>query len=159
MLETRTTEASAAGAAVKDINGAGNSDGKAVCDKSGNVRDSGAADAVNHPSHYTSGDVELKHCPYCPDGGQPEIARDQGVYFGRCLVCGATSSARLDSHAAARAWNTRYERTCRIVSRNDFNNAFGEHSIWYECGAGLLLANGTQEPSFCPGCGAEVVER
>lgn len=50
------------------------------------------------------------------------------------------------------------ERTCRIVHRNDFQKALGEHSIWYECGFGIMIADGTQEPVYCPGCGALVVE-
>lgn len=50
------------------------------------------------------------------------------------------------------------ERTCRIVHRNDFQKALGEHSIWYECGFGIMIADGTQEPVYCPGCGAKVVD-
>lgn len=50
------------------------------------------------------------------------------------------------------------ERTCKIIHRNDFQKALGEHSIWYECGFGIMIADGTQEPIYCPGCGAKVVE-
>lgn len=115
--------------------------------------------------------IELKPCPFCPDGvagvvtpGGQTADGFPWIAWGHCSGCGATAAPGLGDTEqealdnAAKNWNTRWERTCHVTHRNDFKSAFGEHSIWYECGASVLIANGTQEPVFCPGCGAKVVE-
>lgn len=73
------------------------------------------------------------------------------LFDGVGCVLAKIAASRQASEAAQKP-----ERTCRVVNRNDFDGALKEHSIWYECGFGLLIADGTQEPRYCPGCGAKV---
>lgn len=50
------------------------------------------------------------------------------------------------------------ERTCKVASRRELNYGnISEVSLWYECGAAILIAKGVEEPRHCPGCGCKVV--
>jgi len=110
----------------------------------------------------------LKPCPLC--GGPASVYEyTAGVFWTTptieatrigCDRCGL----EIRGDGAARAWNTRVERTC-----HDSNNRF---NAWQcsECGATLLLmfddfgeptfsVDGVADvPHYCPNCGAKVVE-
>lgn len=59
--------------------------------------------------------IELKPCPFCPDGGRPEMLHSffsrcdsSGTAFhGHCAECGASGPIRDTPEEAAEAWNTR----------------------------------------------------
>lgn len=113
---------------------------------------------------------ELKPCPFC--GGEPDEYEGEygnGIY---CMECGAmvgepihldfNIAERVSYEQAAKAWNTRAERTCRMTDR-------GECS---ECGAYIVRAwtevhdfNGDMKRidlrshNFCPNCGARVTPK
>lgn len=112
--------------------------------------------------------TKLLPCPFC--GGEPDEYEGEygnGVY---CMKCGAmvgepihlgfNIAERVSYEQAAKAWNTRAERTCRMTDR-------GECS---ECGAYIVRAwtevhdfNGDMKRidlrshNYCPNCGAKVV--
>lgn len=113
---------------------------------------------------------ELKPCPFC--GGEPDEYEGEygnGIY---CMKCGAmvgelihlgfNIAERVSYEQAAKAWNTRAERTCRMTDR-------GECS---ECGAYIVRAwtevhdfNGDMKRidlrshNYCPNCGARVTPK
>lgn len=62
------------------------------------------------------------------------------------------------SHEGMREPGRRYvpERTCKVAHRYDLGGEIGEHAIWYECGAMILLADGIPDPAYCPGCGGRI---
>lgn len=117
---------------------------------------------------------ELRPCPFC--GGEARIhASHHGdthyyqVECGNEYDCGAWPTVRVhhtEAEAIA-AWNSRAERMCRDVNGNphDFTCS--------ECGASMytqvdecwtMIARGgrpddvIENPSYCPNCGAKVVD-
>ncbi len=120
---------------------------------------------------------ELKPCPFCPDGGEPALFSEtlgwapngENTYRAvagckRCCVgielvhvgddlCDESDAleetcAALEEEAVAK-WNTRFERTCRIVEDRDWGSACSECGAHYPC---------MQDASYCPNCGRKVVE-
>ena len=49
---------------------------------------------------------ELKPCPFCPDGGKPEIGYTV-TYWGYCHTCGTEGPYKTTREEAIEAWNTR----------------------------------------------------
>lgn len=100
---------------------------------------------------------ELKPCPFC--GGEAELyaspAKD-GWNYVFCKKC-QTAGDNYDTEAEAiEAWNTRHERTTRIVQSTK-GIPLGE-SIVYSlacetCGCGI-----STKDSYCRSCGARVKE-
>lgn len=104
---------------------------------------------------------ELKPCPFC--GGEAKIkaryyrAIDIYDYSGVCQECNASMDVKDTEAEAIEAWNTRHERTCRVVKRQ------GD----YVCSAcGEVLLSGWSDPfeaiplecfKYCFNCGAKVV--
>ena len=77
--------------------------------------------------------------------------------WGDCPLCTDDESETMGGMLfdtpddAAKAWNTRYERTCKMtrimsVGRTDFVCDQCDHCTCYT------------KPNFCPNCGAKVVE-
>ncbi len=93
---------------------------------------------------------KLLPCPFC--GGEAEFE----VYGGTaCAVvcqscqCGASTVCLDDGMQAVEAWNRRADRTCHAVD---------EECTW-ECDrCGYVGDSTTHGYSFCPGCGARVVD-
>ena len=101
-------------------------------------------------------ETELKPCPFC--GSDGAVVRMGGSYFVMCETCTCCRVKGYGSEAAAiEAWNTRSERTCRIESV--FNDDW-EYPIWdYELSCGHSFEAIIKEaPTYCPECGAKVVE-
>lgn len=101
---------------------------------------------------------KLKPCPFCGGGGIP-IEVFNGAYTVRCGKCGVscpdgTLYGRYSEAEAIEAWNTRYERTCKmeVFSMHDEGDFTFRCS---ECGKGYVEY---EPPRYCPHCGARVVE-
>ena len=102
---------------------------------------------------------KLKPCPFC--GGKAAIGHSASVYLDirvYCKRCGAETGMYTSEIKAANAWNTRAERTCH----NDSYRLDTSRFKCSECGKGGWwkdVADGQDKvPSFCPNCGAKVVE-
>ena len=95
--------------------------------------------------------AELKPCPFC--GGKAAVVESSPVYLAyrvRCKRCGAETGMYTTAIKAVRCWNTRAERTCRNADRTGIAGRF-------ECSeCGWVEAD---EPIYCGGCGAKVVEK
>lgn len=106
---------------------------------------------------------KLLPCPFC-GGEADEYEGDygNGIY---CMYCGAMLGepihldwrvdGRVTYEQAARAWNSRAERTCKADYRSGGYGIGG----WYcsECG-GYMHDDMQQDMVYCPNCGAKVVE-
>lgn len=130
---------------------------------------------------------ELKPCPFCGGrariGVRDERGNERGPGYERdprnglryaiehhrlgCPVSrepGGEDYLNMTREGAAAAWNRRIERTCLIeygpsVQGDDWATCdiVGRCS---ECGGRLDIDYFTRRrPSYCPGCGAKVVER
>lgn len=99
--------------------------------------------------------MELKPCPFC--GGSAELCVHEatGVSWVRCIECETSGGATSEEHAI-KAWNTRYERTCKAEMPT-----FGGLPIvdaTPHCGeCGMEWGTLPLMPSYCPNCGAKVV--
>ena len=109
---------------------------------------------------------ELLPCPFC---GNKEIDEYEGDYGNGvyCMTCGAMmgeqihtcdfvyTGDRITYEQARQAWNTRAERTCRmLVYERDKNKPLIEQ--WGVCSECEQLIEGVD--NYCPNCGAKVVE-
>jgi len=106
--------------------------------------------------------TELKPCPFC--GGEAETLTAESMYGGylfsiMCNDCCSRGDIYDTEAEAIEAWNTRAVETCSVVasySPSDMN----EDDEWYfafSCGHELYWDE-PEPPSFCPDCGAKVVE-
>lgn len=113
---------------------------------------------------------KLKPCPFC--GGEPFMVDAEidgrAHYIVKCTACHSTSGVmQMDRSKAAKAWNRRAERTCRMDKSEfaDFAPEYEELHSCHKCGeqtAVLACVNegGDMEwvkPRFCGYCGAKVV--
>ena len=119
--------------------------------------------------------TELLPCPFC--GGEAEIVEGmyssfQEGYAIRCHHCVLTlgASGRLgecyewscsfatEAEAIA-AWNTRAERTCKVVQVevdiNDYNGVTFHTERWNECS--VCECRFPDLANYCPNCGAKVL--
>ena len=111
---------------------------------------------------------ELKPCPFC--GGEAELItlRDGLGQICECWVahtCANGMSVETNSYdteaEAISAWNTRAERTCRVIACYDTSDVDGSNSNaeWYfalTCGCELYWDE-EEPPNYCPNCGAKVI--
>lgn len=100
---------------------------------------------------------ELKPCPFCGGHARPqrEFMSDGYEYTAVvCLGCGATMPGNYSMHGdqAEWDWNRRAERTCRVVP----DGCMGRCGA---CGADVFGDPDGNEGTYCPNCGAKVVER
>lgn len=99
---------------------------------------------------------KLKHCPFC--GGKAKLKQSKAypnVWMCGCKKCDVIFYKQ-GSKAALKAWNKRYERTCKAMP-----SGAGEDIACSNCGAyniGQHRDSGGHlvYPSYCPNCGAEV---
>lgn len=110
---------------------------------------------------------ELKPCPFC--GGQPErVYKSTGqTTHIECTGCKAQFPKSTMTNRYDDAWNTRAERTCELgIKETKFENGTFETYVCTACGyepfRQYLFDNGDfivqPRPSYCPNCGAKVVD-
>lgn len=116
--------------------------------------------------------MELKPCPFC--GGAAELdrstdirkAKKTEVFRVECSECYVRDNYwHSSSRAAARAWNTRAERTCHTIPYNsqaeEYADSWKISAVCSECGWTLETKKGDKvrmHDPYCGGCGAKVVE-
>lgn len=103
---------------------------------------------------------ELKPCPFC--GGEAKLHEyfeppDWHECSVGCPACGVTMVVGFyDKDATIEAWNTRWERTTRIVQGSE-GTPFGENIViplvCEVCGHGISVKD-----SYCRTCGARIKE-
>ena len=102
--------------------------------------------------------IELKPCPFC--GGTAEFGGDYHCgFFVECLACGTNDplpNLRYSMEEVAAAWNTRAERTCRVLRRIDRVSVL-PFAIELSCGH-VVFRWDMEYPAYCSECGAKVVE-
>lgn len=90
----------------------------------------------------------LLPCPFC--GGEADIWEEyRNTWNVYCTRCGAETGYPAGSFPEAEAvaaWNRRFERTCRYVG-DEASGGCSECRGWLDPGC-----------SYCPSCGAKVVE-
>lgn len=100
--------------------------------------------------------IELRPCPFCGNGAiaASYVADMFGMRVTRveCSHCWAELS---DDTDAAAAWNTRAERTCRMLPGRPYYDMGEEGYTCSECGSWAKL---DWVAHYCPNCGAKVVE-
>ena len=105
--------------------------------------------------------TELLPCPFC--GGKAEIERGAVLWAVTCpcashVFYGCESSR----DKTIEAWNRRAERTCEVVGtiRYDYEGGYAGTEYETELSCGHVWRDSCGDaPTFCPWCGAEVVER
>lgn len=105
----------------------------------------------------------IRPCPFC--GGEAKLETYGGT---ACAVvcqschCGTPTMSLADVMAAVSRWNLRAERTCRNVSHEPLDFRCSEcwaETYLLESGATTMWCEGMAvEWSYCPSCGARVVE-
>ena len=97
----------------------------------------------------------LLSCPFCKGKPYVENFYDKTLFAITCLKCKATTDWYTSYEAAAAAWNTRVEHTCRNISSDYLRDEF----ICSECGhVDGAYEYGSRIGEHCKGCGAKVVE-
>lgn len=96
---------------------------------------------------------ELKPCPFCGGHARPQREfMSNGYEYTAvvCLGCGATMPGNYSMHGdqAEWDWNHRAERTCRMI----------DNGAEFCCSKCDRRHDYDDEPRFCMGCGAKVVE-
>lgn len=104
----------------------------------------------------------LRECPFC--GGTPEFSQPQvfdGNIYGSlwCRSCGATvyvgPCGEPPYDELEETWNRRHERTCHDTAENIGFSVVRTFTC-SECGETANIVR--RSPSFCPNCGARVVD-
>jgi len=117
---------------------------------------------------------ELKPCPFC--GGEAELVWNViggfvGCFNEECPVGPSTgtfavgdewkSEAEAEPHIID-AWNTRAERTCRLITAENvegFEWPMPGRVECSACGAEWFPENDKSRFNYCPNCGAKVTEK
>lgn len=112
-------------------------------------------------------ETKLLPCPFCPDGGEPKISRySYELEYGAHVYCRRCNTSGPEIHEsmpledvevlAIEAWNTRWERTTRIMQGSE-GTPFGENIViplvCEVCGHGISVRD-----SYCRTCGARIEE-
>ena len=108
---------------------------------------------------------KLLRCPFCGGEAEMQVIPDIDAYTVQCNECHTGIYRPLDNgqwviyaspEYAAKAWNTRAERTCELMS----HGGIGGHVPLFTCMSCDALFYGDARgdaPSYCPNCGARVV--
>ena len=119
---------------------------------------------------------ELKPCPFCGYGGEPEIMtwrepyRSNIVYGVQCMACGAIGEMGKTRELAAKHWNERAERSAEVVGVKDAYGGFDCYCCsncrevlhveiqddWDEYRADPAHVDKPVE--YCPFCGARFID-
>lgn len=105
---------------------------------------------------------ELKPCPCCgSSNGLYVLQEDEyGEWSVFCDMC--KTSLHNENHCETRddaisAWNRRAERTCRMEYNEEWSGDELYPTECYNCSeCGHMTYDGV--PTFCPNCGAKVVD-
>lgn len=107
---------------------------------------------------------ELKPCPFC--GGEAQVrSYGKSTNYVRCGACkGRTWGCYGTEQEAIDAWNTRHERTCRVVSSKDMYDVYDYYVVYtvltLSCGHEAITTGPEGDghrPCFCSVCRAKVV--
>lgn len=106
--------------------------------------------------------TDLKPCPFC--GGEAEVTcAGRGRYQAqaRCTQCHCELGEWfISKQAAAHAWNTRAERTCKPTEENYCQ--CGQDLVLFDMGIGPNGGAVELDPpmlfNYCPNCGAHVIK-
>lgn len=112
---------------------------------------------------------KLKPCPFC--GGEASINRPSGrmLFCVVCDDCDANSGYYFTEEDAARAWNSRAERTCHMVEveTGELADYSDTDEVIFHCAAchaerGVFSYDEdgnvySARPEYCPNCGTKVV--
>lgn len=121
------------------------------------------------------GSIELRACPFCGGEAHALQGRNDTMWRVGCDDCDCLGFSGLGwlyetDDDAARAWNRRAERTCRISERKQRlgQTQIGVEKSCSECGfmfgfekhyerlfAGMVLDE-VDPPNYCPNCGARL---
>lgn len=95
--------------------------------------------------------IELKPCPFCPDGGKPVKHVGPIATTVWCDECGA-SIVYSYPEKAVEAWNSRYEPTCEFIYDEDSR-------IFISSCCGMFLGYFENDLwQHCPKCGKKVTK-
>ena len=112
---------------------------------------------------------KLKPCPFC--GTKSAVLNEYTAMSGhsyyyiecrnkKCNINPVTHNFGTEEEAI-KAWDTRYERTCRVVSHSVFCGSFGceeAGETWgLSCGHEVMTESGCDHPEYCIECGTKVV--
>jgi Lar family restriction alleviation protein len=108
---------------------------------------------------------DLKPCPFC--GGEAvegkvkfngkESERDGWLGCRECRVFLNYTNGERGKKMAIEIWNTRYERTSRIVEGSR-KYVFSDGTELFEDGCSECNGYLIDRDNYCPNCGAKVVE-
>lgn len=108
---------------------------------------------------------ELKPCPLCGGEAKAFFCEESGTYDIQCQQCGALpflgrkrgSDCFKSMDDVIAAWNRRAERTCRMEYNERWSHDEYYPTECYNCSeCGHMTYDGV--PTFCPNCGAKVVD-
>lgn len=102
----------------------------------------------------------LKNCPFCGSSSidlTEAYGRKNASVFAECLDCGATGIPFAIGHdaEAVNAWNTRVERTCKMIPFVEEDDSIFIVNC-NECGDAIFARGGEHGCNYCPNCGAKV---
>lgn len=138
--------------------------------------DAAAAHAVemeNRAGQDSGRTGELLPCPFC--GGEAETSAERFertlLSWVYCKECGAAGGYRHTEAEAIKAWNTRAGAYCAYAQPTDLTDGCallelaertchdtGENDWHFVCSACGYEQNGYEQWSYCPNCGARVVD-
>ena len=103
--------------------------------------------------------MELKPCPFC--GGEAELSEStSGLPFfsiwckNEDCFAGAIKVRDFDKERLVKSWNTRHETTCKAELMPYMPGCY--EGYW--CSVCHCIDFESDEPNYCPHCGAKVVD-
>lgn len=99
--------------------------------------------------------TKLLPCPFC--GGEAELTGfNAPEYWVWCPSCKASTGAHTGKENAIEAWNTRAERTCKVIEMHEHVTMDEPDIAELSCGHDIMVFD-MEPPNYCPNCGAKVV--
>lgn len=98
---------------------------------------------------------ELKPCPFC--NAMPKQHNPLFLHVRHEEWCAMAIDGERNEIYSIEAWNTRYDRTCRVVSREPRIGMCGAEEAWLLSCGHVVFSDGDFPPNYCDECGAKVV--